>query len=108
MICCIFFFLAFIVVAIFFTNVMGPKICAVNGCSTQYKKGQNIFIKSLKSLKFIKKGTEEYNHRDLLLKFILSYRDSTSKDDTINSQIHRGQCGICERHFKDTDFVICK
>ena len=85
---------------------MGPKMCAVVRCSTRYVKGKNIFIKQIRSLKFIKKETEEYNHQESLLKFILSHRESTSKHDSITAQIHRGQCGICEKHFKDSNFVI--
>ena len=41
-------------------------------------------------------------------KFVLAYRDPKSKEDKILSQIHRSQCGICERHFKPSDFKICK
>ena len=83
-------------------------MCAVVGCSTRYVKGKNIFIKEIRSLKFIKKGTEEYNHQESLLKFILLHRESTSKHDSISAPIHRGQCGICEKHFVDSGFVICE
>jgi len=87
---------------------MAPSFCALNNCSNHYQKGKNVYIKQVKSLKFIKKDTDEYNHQVILQKCILSYRDSNNKHDSILSQIHRGQCGICERHFKDSDILICK
>ena len=43
-----------------------------------------------------------------LQKFVLAYRDPKSKEEKILSQIHRSQCGICERHFKPSVFKICK
>ena len=57
------------------------------------------FILNLSKTKFIKQGAEECEHQEALQKFVLAYRDPKSKEDKILSQIHRSQCGICERHF---------
>jgi len=86
---------------------MAPTNCALPGCNAQFKRDK-VFIKVIKSLKFIKKGTEEYCQQEALQKCVLSYRDPNSKEDKILSQIHRSQCGICERHFKQSDFDVGK
>ena len=86
---------------------MPPNSCAFPGCNSYYKKGK-VYIKLIKSLKFLKKGGKEYIHQKALQDVILSYRDSSHKLDNILSQIHRGQCGICERHFKANDIIVCK
>ena len=87
---------------------MAPSNCAVPGCSTSYKNEKNVYIKQVMSLKFLKKNSPEYKHQKLLQKFLLRYRDGKSKEDVIISQIHRGQCGICDKHFTITDFDISK
>jgi len=87
---------------------MAPSFCAINNCGSSHKKKGNIFIKQIKSLKFFKKGTDEYKQQEELQKCILSFRDPKSKEDGILSQIHRGNCGICEKHFKASDIVISK
>ena len=86
---------------------MSPTNCALPGCNAEFKR-HKVYIKPLKNLKFIQQGTEEYEHQEALQKFVLAYRDPKSKEDKILSQIHRSQCGICERHFKPSDFKICK
>ena len=84
---------------------MAPFFCAIPGCSTRYKKGSNSYIVTVKNVKFLAKDTDEYIHHENLRKVILSFRNPQSKSDGILSQLHRENSGICERHFKEEDFV---
>ena len=67
---------------------MSPTNCALPGCNAEFKQ-HKVYINPLKNLKFIKQGTEEYEHQE----FVLAYRDTKSKKDKILSQIRRSQCG---------------
>ena len=83
---------------------MAPSFCSIPRCSSRHKKGCNIFIAMVRNINFLPKDSDKYRHHESLQKVILKYHDPLSS----KAQLHKDQCGICEKHFKPEDIIVGK